>query len=97
MSQYEWNEAKRVTTLEKHGIDFRDATEVFETVHLELEARSDVELRRIAVGEVDGVTIAVVFTRREDAIRIITARKARRDEREQYQALLARRGSEDDV
>jgi hypothetical protein len=97
MSQYEWNEAKRIATLEKHGIDFRDAIEVFETVHLELEARSDVELRRIAVGDLDGVTIAVVFTRRQDAIRIITARKARRDEREHYQTLLARRGSEDEV
>lgn len=91
MTGFEWDEAKRRTTLAKHHLDFRDVVEVFQADFLELPGRSNVETRRIAVGSVEGVVIAVVFTRRDDAIRIITARKARTDERNEYQAYVNRR------
>jgi uncharacterized protein len=85
----EWNEAKRRNTIEKHHIDFVDAATIFLAPHLILAARSGIEQRQIAVGELDGSVIAVVFTLRGDTCRIITARKARRDERERYQTLLS--------
>lgn len=84
MPLYEWDENKRHLTLEKHKIDFIDAAEVFESVYLKIAGRSESELRFIAVGELNGVHIAVVFTEREDVIRIITARRARLNEREAY-------------
>ncbi len=31
---YEWDEAKRLATLEKHGIDFVDAVEIFSGTYL---------------------------------------------------------------
>ena len=40
-----------------------------------------------AIGIVQGVHVAVVFTLRGSAIRIISARRARHGEREQHQAL----------
>lgn len=86
---FEWNESKRLTTIDKHNIDFIDAITILLGPHLILDARSDIEQRQIAVGELDGSVIAVVHTLRGDTCRIITARKARRDERERYQALLA--------
>lgn len=90
---FQWDEAKRLTTIEKHGIDFIDVAEIFLSNHLVLGAKSEIEQRSIAVGMVDGITIAVVFTMRGDTIRIITARRARKDEREHYQAHVAGRHS----
>jgi uncharacterized protein len=86
---FEWDETKRRATIDKHRIEFIDAATIFLGPHLILTARSDLEQRQIAVGDLDGSVIAVVYTRRGDVCRIITARKARRDERDRYQALLA--------
>ncbi len=93
---YEWDEAKRFATLRKHKIDFADAVEVFETVHLRLPGRSDIEIREIAVGYLNETHMAVVFTMRGETIRIITVRKARHDEREAYDAYVARRDTQDE-
>ena len=93
---FEWDEDKRVLTLERRGLDFLDAAEVFTGEHLVLPARSEIEQRKIAVGPVNGVAIAVVFTMRGDIIRIITARRARRNEREAYDAHVARRDAENE-
>ena len=82
---FEWDETKRLATLDKHGIDFIDAAEVFAHPHLRLPGKSDAERRDIAIGLLGGVHIAVVFTVRHDVIRIITARRARRNERKGYQ------------
>ena len=86
---FEWDEAKRHATLSKHGIDFIDAVEVFAQPHLRLPARSEIEPRQIAIGIVNGIPVAVIFTIRDDVIRIITARRARRHEREHYQIHVA--------
>ncbi|KZY37245.1 hypothetical protein A3731_33845 [Roseovarius sp. HI0049] len=91
---FEWDEDKRKLTLEKHGLDFVDAAEVFAEDHLVLKGRSEIEQRRIAIGSVNGVAIAVVFTMRDETIRIITARRARRNEREAYDAHVTRRDAE---
>ncbi len=91
---FEWDEEKRQATIRKHGIDFVDAAEVFANDHLLLVASSDIEQRQIAVGYINEVYIAAIFTMREGRVRIITARKARRDEREQYQAHVARRDAQ---
>ncbi|MFN4154280.1 MAG: BrnT family toxin [Paracoccaceae bacterium] len=88
---FEWDETKRISTIEKHSIDFIDAAEIFLQDHLLVSARSDIEDRKIAVGPLNGVFLAVIHTRRDDVIRIITARRARKDEREQFEAYVARR------
>jgi uncharacterized DUF497 family protein len=88
---YEWDEAKRLRTIEKHGIDFAEAIEVFNGEYLILPAHSDNEPRHLAVGMCDGIIIAIVFTIRSDAKRIITARRARENERKQYKEIFAGR------
>jgi uncharacterized protein len=92
---FEWDENKRLITIEKRKIDFRDMVEIFLSQHLVLDARSEIEQRRIAVGKLNESYFAVIFTMRGETHRIITARKARRDEREQYQALYAGRSQAD--
>jgi uncharacterized protein len=84
---FTWDERKRKSTLEKHKIDFIDAIEIFGGKVLILPGKSDVESRQIAVAPLGGKMIAVVFTVRGDNTRIITARVARKNERESYQNL----------
>ncbi|WP_299908063.1 BrnT family toxin [uncultured Paracoccus sp.] len=94
--RFEWDEVKRHMTLEKHGIDFIDAIEIFDLPFLRVTARSETEQREIAIGFVQNMIIAVVFTGRGDVTRIITARRARRNEREAYEAYVAGRTSPDE-
>ena len=97
VTKFSWDETKRKSNIGKHDIDFADAVEIFTADHLILPARSDIEARWIAVGALSDQIIAVIFTLREDVIRIISARKARTDERERYQDLYARRDPPDEV
>jgi uncharacterized protein len=84
---YEWDEQKRLVTLSKHEIDFVDAVEIFGGKFLLLNARSELEARQKAIAPLGPKMICVVFTLRDDKIRIITARVARKNEREKYQEL----------
>ncbi|PWE33554.1 BrnT family toxin [Maritimibacter sp. 55A14] len=93
---FSYDDDKREQTLRKHGIDFLDAAEVFASEHLLLPARSEIEQRQIAIGYVEGIAIAVVFTIRDDSIRIITARRARKNEREAYHTHVAQRDAENE-
>ena len=82
---FEWDESKRQTNIAKHGIDFVDAVAVFDDPrHTRASAVASSERRFITIGAVRGLVIAVVFTIRNGKLRIISARVARRSERERY-------------
>jgi uncharacterized DUF497 family protein len=85
-SRYEWDEDKRRANVEKHGIDFLDAIEAFTDPqrYVYRSPRAQKELRLVAVGLVKGALAAVIFTERGDRVRIISARVARRSERQKY-------------
>jgi uncharacterized protein len=84
--QFEWDPAKDASNRRKHGIGFREAAEIFRgPVLVSEDTRRDYgERRLIALGEHDGEVIRLVFTERAGAIRIVTAWKANRNERERY-------------
>jgi len=84
---FEWYEQKRLENLGKHGIDFFDAKEIWQGEVLEVpsEQQEHGEQRYIAYGLLEGRVIAVVFTWRGDSRRLISARRARRHERQDYQ------------
>ena len=88
---FEWDEEKRVQTIRKHKIDFVDAIQIFANDPVVLSARSDLETRQIALGPLAGKMIAIVFTMRGDVIRIITVRRARKNEEEHYEAIFTGR------
>ncbi|MGI8741927.1 MAG: BrnT family toxin [Bryobacteraceae bacterium] len=79
-------EEKRHANLQRHGIDFVRAKEIWQDPFLETPPAQTHhgEERYIAIGESQGRLIAVVFTWRGDKRRIISARVARTDERENY-------------
>jgi uncharacterized DUF497 family protein len=85
-SGFEWDEAKRQANIEKHGLDFADAVEVFDDAqHFTYTSPVPSEERRyVSVGLVRGLLIAVVSTVRGDRLRVISARPARRNERDRH-------------
>lgn len=84
--KYEWDEAKRVANIHKHGIDFIDASVIFNRDILTIEDNryNYGEQRFVTLGLLQGRVIAVVHTEREDCIRIISARKATKYEQQVY-------------
>ena len=84
---FEWDEKKRLQTIEKHGIDFISATELFEQRYYTYPSSRDGEERYVAIGVMHTEIIAVAYTKRGEVIRLITARKARKNEREHYTTL----------
>ncbi len=95
--QFEWNQDKALSNLQKHGVDFEDAIYIFTGLTLEFpDTRKDYgETRIIALGTLDGRVLVVVYTDRADVRRIISARKAKNHEQRTYHAALARRSPPD--
>jgi len=91
--QFEWDEAKQRANVGKHGIDFVDVREVFDdpAAYTVLSPRESGERRYVTVGLMKGALVAVIFTRRGETIRIISARIARRNERRIYGAEAAKK------
>ena len=81
---YEWDEIKRQTNLVKHGIDFRDAIRVFDGPVFANTSRHRSEERIVAVGLMKGIEIVLVYVMRGQRRRIISARRAHRNERQDY-------------
>jgi uncharacterized DUF497 family protein len=85
--EFEWNEAKARINLEKHRVSFLTAAAIFLNERLErIDDREEYgELRWIALGRVESEVYRVVYTwRDENLIRLISAQKASKDEREIY-------------
>lgn len=84
----EWDEARQRPNGEKHGLDFLDVNLLFGNAHIEARAATVAgEERWAATGLINDVLATVIFARRGDAIRVISLRRARHDERQRYQAL----------
>ena len=88
---FEWNEAKRRTNIRQHGIDFQDAAGIFSRPYLRIRSDRNDEVRFVAIGCIEDVEIAVVYTIRSGACRFISARRARTNEREDYHAAVGDR------
>jgi uncharacterized DUF497 family protein len=85
--EFEWDEEKAIVNEQKHGVPFSFATGAFlDENRLEwADTRIDYgEPRWITIGLIDGMEIVVCYTIRDENIRLISARKAKRHEREDY-------------
>jgi uncharacterized protein len=85
--RFEWNDSKRWSNVVKHGIDFVDVTRAFDQPMLTVvdQRRDYGEIRRRAIGNVDGRLITIVFTERDGGVRLISAWRTNAKERAQYQ------------
>ena len=87
--RFEWDDEKNRRNIIKHKISFETAVNVFKDknrVELFDILHSEIEDRYICIGIINGVAylITVVYTERRDIIRIISARKATKRERQLY-------------
>lgn len=83
--QFEWDPDKDLANQAKHGVSFEEASELFSSGEDFLEiydaAHSFDEDRFIAIGATSlGVLVVVYTERRNDVIRILSARKATKPE-----------------
>jgi hypothetical protein len=92
---FEWDPDKAGSNVKKHRVDFERAAEIFlDPMMLSIydDAHSESEDRWVTLGQDrNNVTLAVVPTFRQigqssASIRIISARRATKKERRQYQA-----------
>ena len=86
--RFEWDEHKRLSNVDKHGLDFLDVWAVFEDAHFIVpSAYGGDEERFLAIGVLAGRLVTVVCTRRSETVRVISFRRARHEERRKYQEL----------
>lgn len=85
--RYQWDRDKALINRSKHGIDFADAVSVFsDELAITIFDDHPVEERFITMGmDAMGRILVVVYTMRDDEIRLISARKATKNERRQYE------------
>ena len=86
---YEWDENKNNSNEIKHGLRFELAIEVFSDPRAVIQPNRKInnEIRDQIIGSINGniVILFVVFTKRAQKIRIISARKANKVERMIYE------------
>jgi len=84
--RFEWDEAKRESNILKHGIDFIDVEKVFEgeTVTIFDDRLDYGEDRFVTLGMLHGRVVVIIHTETEELIRIISARKATKNEENSY-------------
>ena len=86
--EFQWDTSKNNTNITKHGIDFIDAIEMFQHPLLaSIDRRKNYgEERWVGIGILKGVIAVIVYTEDDynDSIRIISVRKATKNESEKY-------------
>ena len=84
--EFEWDTDKAASNLRKHGINFAQATSVLkDETAMTIYDEHSLEDRYITIGMSDLCQLlVVVYTVRKKRIRLISARKANKRERQQY-------------
>ena len=86
-AEFEWDDRKAADNYIKHGVTFEMACDVFKDAFAieRVDDREDYgEDRYAIIGMVDGRLLSVVYTMRDDVIRMISARGADPHEQRQY-------------
>lgn len=84
---YQWDQNKAITNFHKHGIDFADAVSIFSDEFAITICDERFEEERFVTIGMDAFAriLVVVYAFRSDEIRLISARKATRQEQQQYE------------
>jgi uncharacterized DUF497 family protein len=82
----EWDEEKRKSNINKHGFDFVDAVKNFEGATFTMrDDRFDYgDNRYISLGMLEGIIIVIAHSEIDDLIRVISMRKATKNEQKIY-------------
>ena len=87
--RFEWDENKNNSNEEKHRLNFEIAIEVFSDTKAITDFNRDAngEIREQIIGSIAGeiLVLFVVYTKRADTVRVISARRANKKERLLYE------------
>ena len=84
--EFEFDLDKSKMNKEKHGIDFIEAQKLWEDPYrIEIPAKYLNEPRYLLIGKINDKHWAAIFTYRKNKIRIISVRRARKNEKEIYE------------
>jgi uncharacterized DUF497 family protein len=87
MIDFEFDHAKSLSNLKKHGISFEKAKTIWDDPDfVEVPARLQDEPRLLVIGKLDGKLWAAIITYRNNKIRIISVRRARPEEEAVYES-----------
>jgi uncharacterized DUF497 family protein len=85
---FEFDERKSSANKSKHGILFFEAQGIWDDPErVEIPARTNEESRIMIIGRIGQSICAGIYTIRNNSIRLISVRKARKDEKEIYESL----------
>ena len=85
--EFEFDPKKSDENKKKHSIDFVEAQALWEDPdRLEVQAKTQKEKRFVLTGRIAGKHWSAVFTPRADRTRIISVRRARKQEVEEYES-----------
>ena len=85
--EFEFDKRKNQINKKKHGIDFIEAQALWEDPDgIEIPAKTTDEPRFVVVGKVLNKHWSAIFTYRGEKIRIISARRSRKEEIEIYES-----------
>ncbi len=96
MAEFIWDEEKRQKNIKKHKIDFQEILNIFQNpLVTKIDNRHDYGEERIfALGNVgDFIILAIVYLDKDETIRIISARKATKNEQKIYYKTIFRDGN----
>lgn len=79
--EFEYDQEKSEANEVKHGINFVEAQALWlDDLRVEIPARTIVESRLLVIGMINGKHWSAVITYRGDRVRLISVRRARREE-----------------
>jgi len=85
--EFEFDPKKSNSNKQKHGLDFYEAQALWKDSYLiEIPVQTIDEPRYLVIGTIDGKLWSGVITYRGDKIRIISARRSRKEEVEIYES-----------
>jgi uncharacterized protein len=83
---FEFDPVKSRSNKLKHGIDFHEAQELWQSPHFEFPLKTEGELRWAIIGTIDTAFWTAIATKRSGAIRIISVRRSRYEEKQAYES-----------
>ncbi len=87
MYDFEFDDKKSASNLNKHGINFESAQALWGDPDLvELKAHSENEPRFLMIGRIENKHWSAIVTYRENKIRIISVRRSRKSEVDLYES-----------
>ena len=87
MHVFEFDDHKSQANKKKHGIDFSEAQELWNDPYLlEIQAKSEDELRFLVIGLIEKTHWSAVITYRNGKVRLISVRRARKAEVDLYES-----------